>query len=150
MLKQDESSGMQVQKGDTTCFVFVNVRVNGSLELAEEVKIRDFDTFSTRKSRVGGYRVSHGITLETSSTPTTQQEHATRAATHGTGGCECSTKWKAPDDGHKSARNMESRIRDNKNFFFKDFKKTIVHLGSYLLLLSLMHRTMNLKSPGFT
>jgi hypothetical protein len=37
---------------------------------------------------------------------TTQQEHATRAATHGTGGCECSTKWKAPDDGHKGARNM--------------------------------------------
>jgi hypothetical protein len=37
---------------------------------------------------------------------TTQQEHATRAATHGTGDCECSTKWKAPDDGHKGARNM--------------------------------------------
>jgi hypothetical protein len=31
---------------------------------------------------------------------------ATRAATHGTGGCECSTKWKAPDDGHTGARNM--------------------------------------------
>jgi hypothetical protein len=25
---------------------------------------------------------------------------------HNTGGCECSTKWKAPDDGHKGARNM--------------------------------------------
>jgi hypothetical protein len=68
MLEQDGSSGKQVQKGDTTCFVFVNVRVNGSLKLAEEVKIRDFDNFSTRKSRVGGYHVSHGITLETSST----------------------------------------------------------------------------------
>jgi hypothetical protein len=40
------------------------------------------------------------------SSETTQQEHATRAAAHGTGGCECSTKWKAPDDGHKGARNM--------------------------------------------
>jgi hypothetical protein len=35
-----------------------------------------------------------------------QQEHASRAAAHGTGGCECSTKWKAPDDGHKGSRNM--------------------------------------------
>jgi hypothetical protein len=55
MLEQDESSGKQVQKGDTTCFVFVNVRFNVSLKLADEVKIRDFDTFSTRKSRVGGW-----------------------------------------------------------------------------------------------
>jgi hypothetical protein len=37
---------------------------------------------------------------------TTQQEHAIRTTTHSTGGYECSTKWKAPDDEQKGAQNM--------------------------------------------
>jgi hypothetical protein len=38
-------------KGKSTCFIFVNVSFNESLKFAKEVKIRECDTFSKRKSR---------------------------------------------------------------------------------------------------
>jgi hypothetical protein len=41
-------------------------KLMGILEFVRSVKIRGFDTFSRCKSRVGGYRVSHGSTLNLS------------------------------------------------------------------------------------
>jgi hypothetical protein len=42
-------------------------QVNGILESARRVKIREFDSFSRCKSRGGGYRLSHGSTLKMTS-----------------------------------------------------------------------------------
>jgi hypothetical protein len=54
-------------KGNSTCYVFVNVKLNGILKFARTVKIRGFDTLSECKSRGRGYRVSTGRTLKMSS-----------------------------------------------------------------------------------
>jgi hypothetical protein len=54
-------------KGNSICYVFVNVKFNGILKFAGTVKIQGFDTFSECKSRGGGYRVSYGSTLKLSS-----------------------------------------------------------------------------------
>ena len=54
-------------KENSSCYVFVNVKIKGVLKFAGTVKIRGFDTFSKCKSRAGGYRVSYGSTLKLSS-----------------------------------------------------------------------------------
>jgi hypothetical protein len=50
-----------------TCYVCVNVKLNGILKFARTVKIRGFDTFFFFLSRGGRYRVSYGRTLKMSS-----------------------------------------------------------------------------------
>jgi len=66
-LEEDRRCGKRLQKGNSTCYVFVNVRFNGVLKFARTAKIREFDTFSKCKSRGVGYHVSHGSQLKMSS-----------------------------------------------------------------------------------
>ena len=54
-------------KENSSCYVFVNVKIKGVLKFAGTVKIRGFDTFSKCKSREGGYRVSYGSPFKMSS-----------------------------------------------------------------------------------
>ena len=54
-------------KGNSSCYVFDNVKFNGVLKFAGTAKIRGFDTFSQCKSRGGGYLISHGRPLKMSS-----------------------------------------------------------------------------------
>jgi hypothetical protein len=54
-------------KGNSTCYILVNVKFNGILKFAGTVQIQGFDTFPECKSRGGGCRVSYGSTLKLSS-----------------------------------------------------------------------------------
>jgi hypothetical protein len=53
-----------ITKEKSSCYAFVNVKLNGVLKLAGTFKIQRFDTFSNCKLRRGGYRVSYGSPLK--------------------------------------------------------------------------------------
>ena len=55
---------VRIYKGEFYLLRICQRQVNGILEPARIVKIREFDSSSRCKSRVGGYRVSNASTLK--------------------------------------------------------------------------------------
>jgi hypothetical protein len=58
---------VRIYKGEVYLLRICQSQVNGILEPARRVKIQEFDSFSRCKSREGGFRVSHDITLKMTS-----------------------------------------------------------------------------------